>query len=110
MKNEFIIEKIILYMEEIFDFSAETTTFETFQADRKTIASCTMNLLQIGELTNKLDDDYIKQHLDIPWRKIVAVRNRLAHDYEGINLEVVWEIISEGLPELLQMLKGVINE
>ena len=40
----------------------------------------------MGELTNKLDNEYLNKHSDIPWFKIKGLRNRIVHDYEGINL------------------------
>lgn len=40
----------------------------------------------------------------IPWREVYGLRNRIVHDYEGVNLKLVWEIISDDLPELKQML------
>ena len=40
----------------------------------------------------------------IPWREVYGLRNRIVHDYEGVNLKLVWEIILDDLPELKQML------
>jgi uncharacterized protein with HEPN domain len=108
MRNELAVQKIIAYAEEIASFSAITPTFGEFESDRKTIAACAMNLLQIGELANKLDDSYVRKHDDIPWRKIISVRNRIAHDYEGINFDVVWEIVKGDLPILVEQLKQLL--
>jgi uncharacterized protein with HEPN domain len=108
MRNELIVQKIIGNAEEIFGFSATTLTFEEFESDKKTVAACAMNLLQIGELANKLDDTYMREHKDIPWRKIISVRNRIAHDYEGIDFGIVWEIVKDDLPVLLESLKRLL--
>ena len=48
-----------------------------------------------------------KNHNTIPWREVYGLRNRIVHDYEGVNLKLVWEIISDDLPELKQMLMEI---
>ena len=46
----------------------------------------------------------MRSHNMIPWREVYGLRNRIVHDYEGVNLKSIWEIISDDLPELKQML------
>ncbi|HAQ40059.1 MAG TPA: hypothetical protein DCM73_03975 [Clostridiales bacterium] len=53
------------------------------------------NLSQIGELTNKLDKEYITEYPNIPWFKMKSLRNCIVHDYEGENLKLIWEIIDK---------------
>ena len=62
---------------------------------------------QLGEVANRIDEEYEESHSDIPWRQIYGLRNRIIHDYEGINLNLIWEIIQEDLPELLEKLKKI---
>ncbi len=50
---------------------------------------------QIGELTNKLDKEYITEYPNIPWFKMKSLRNCIVHDYEGENLKLIWEIIDK---------------
>ncbi len=64
------------------------------------VEACVFNLSQMGELANKLDDDYRRKHKQIVWNQIYGLRNRIVHDYEGVNLKLVWEIIEFDLPEL----------
>jgi uncharacterized protein with HEPN domain len=108
MKNEIIIRKIIGYAEEISCFIANAPTFAEFENDKKTIAACAMNLLQIGELANRLDTGYMEEHAAIPWRKIISVRHRIAHDYEGIDFDIVWEIVRDDLSALAEQLKRLL--
>jgi len=66
------------------------------------------NLIQIGELTRNLDKQFIEAHNDIAWNQIRGLRNRIVHDYEGINLLLIWDIINfdkGGLTELIGKLK-----
>lgn len=54
----------------------------------------------MGELVNRLDDDFLEKNATIPWHQIRGLRNRIVHDYEGVNLKLVWEILENDLPEL----------
>lgn len=68
---------------------------------------CVFNLSQLGELATKIDADFMEDHNEIPWKQMRGLRNKIVHDYEGVNLFLVWEIISEDLPELKEMLENI---
>lgn len=54
----------------------------------------------IGEAVKQLPKDIVKQYPDVPWQKIAGLRNRLSHEYFGIILERVWNVIKKDLPKL----------
>ena len=64
------------------------------------VEACVFNLSQIGELVKNVDDEYKKEQLGIPWHQLYGLRNRIVHDYEGVNLKLVWEIIEADLTDL----------
>ena len=66
-----------------------------------------VNLSQMGELVRKLDDQFIKEHTSIPWNQIRGLRNRIVHDYEGVNLILIWDVIKIDLPELKKQLLDI---
>ena len=70
--------------------------------------ACVFNLSQIGELVRYLDRDFIEQHSDVPWAQMRGLRNRIIHDYEGVNLMLVWEIIKYDIPTLIVKLKEIL--
>ena len=109
MKNKLIVNKLISYSEKILQYCLGTS-YDTFSEDTKLVEACVFNLSQMGELANRLDADFTKQHAEIPWHYLYALRNRIVHDYEGVNLRLVWEIISEDLPPLLENLKAILRE
>jgi len=81
-----------------------------FLADRRTQQAVIMSLVIIGEVATKIMDrypDFADQHPTIPWRNIRGMRNRIAHGYFDINLEVVWDTVQKALPELLLQLNQV---
>ncbi len=59
----------------------------------------------IGEAARKLSDDAKGRYPEIPWHRVTGMRNRLVHDYKGIDLNEVWETIQIDIPELLRQLK-----
>jgi uncharacterized protein with HEPN domain len=92
MKNQKIIEKIITCIDTILKYT-DKVDYEEFRQNTMMVEACVFNLSQIGELVNRLDKDYLEKHQEIPWFKIRGLRNRIIHDYEGINLRLIWEII-----------------
>ena len=83
--------------------------YEYFSKDAKTMAACVLNLSQIGELAGRLDDNFIEANNQIPWRKMKGLRNRIVHDYEGIKLNIVWDVLVDFLPELIEKISGLIS-
>ena len=71
------------------------------------IEACVFNLSQIGELTTRLGDKFKKDNPQMAWAQIYGLRNRIVHDYEGVNLNLIWEIISDDIPELQQELIAI---
>lgn len=80
---------------------------EDFLADKRTQQAVVMSLSVIGEAATKVMDtypDYAQQHAQVPWRAMRGMRNRIAHGYFAINLDVVWDTVQSALPELLVQL------
>jgi uncharacterized protein with HEPN domain len=82
----------------------------TSLADKRTQQAVIMSLIIIGEAATKVMDGYAEftqAHAEVPWRSMRNMRNRMAHGYFDINLDVVWETVQEWLPELLKQLPAV---
>lgn len=78
-------------------------SFKDFQTDRDFQHSISFCILQIGELVGGLSESYRNATQNcVQWHQIKAMRNIVAHDYGGINLEIVWEVATENIPELSQ--------
>jgi uncharacterized protein with HEPN domain len=54
----------------------------------------------IGEAANQLSSSFLRNHTEVPWRSVIAMRNVLVHQYFGIDLNEVWDTVSTDLPEL----------
>lgn len=73
---------------------------ELFQQDSIYRNAAAMCILQIGELTGNLSEEFKSDHDDIPWRQIKALRNIVAHRYGTIDPDTTWEIMTEDIPKL----------
>lgn len=90
-KDKLILQKILNYIYEIQEF-IKGYSHDEFNNDKKTINACVFNLSQIGELAGKVSEEIIKLNSNIEWRGLKGLRNRIVHDYEGVNLNMVWRI------------------
>jgi len=73
---------------------------DDFKWDRKTIDAVVRNLEIIGEASKD-------RHPEIDWTGILGLRNRIAHEYFGLNLSIIWEIIKKELPKLKVQIKQI---
>jgi len=83
---------------------------QDFLADKRTQQAVIMSLVIIGEVaTNVMDAhaDFVRAHPEVPWRAMRGMRNRIAHGYFAINLDVVWDTVQTALPQLLEQLSAV---
>lgn len=106
MKNDIIIKKIVGYIDKIQGY-CEGKGYDGFVADTVLVEACVFNLSQIGELVRHFDKEFVETHDDIPWSQIKGLRNRIVHDYEGVNLRLVWEIIDGDIQELKEQLLAI---
>jgi uncharacterized protein with HEPN domain len=73
-------------------------SYDIFSNDRKTVDAVVRNLEIIGEASNRLPDDFKDKHTQIEWYKVVGLRHRIVHEYFGIDLKIVWQILQKDLP------------
>ncbi len=104
MKNEIVVSKMLTYIDKILRYCSGME-YEDFKANEIILEACVFNISQLGEIANKVDTEFEKAHPEVPWRQIYGLRNRIVHDYEGVNLKLVWEIIRTDLPEVMELLK-----
>jgi uncharacterized protein with HEPN domain len=80
---------------------------DDFLEDKRTQQAVIMSLIIIGEAATKVMDAYAEfaqAHPEVPWRNMRGMRNRIAHGYFKVNLDVVWDTVQTALPELLKQL------
>jgi uncharacterized protein with HEPN domain len=101
-----LIEDIIDSAQKIIEYT-HNLSFEAFTNDSKTIDAVIRNFEIIGEAANRLPEDFKKIHSNIDWHRIRGFRNRIVHDYFGIDYSIVWEIKELFLSNLITSLKSL---
>ena len=101
------IIKMIQYISKVKKYTNDLD-YDTFKNDEKTIDATVFSISQIGELVKLLEESTIEKYNGIDWRMIKGLRNRIIHDYEGINLKIVWAIIQHDLSELESQLNEIL--
>ena len=101
--------KIITHIEHTMEYCTDQD-FDSFMANRMLQEACVFNILQIGELAkNGLDETFTEEHPNIPWRQMYGLRNRIAHDYEGVRMKIVWETITQDFVLLKSELQEIMK-
>ena len=103
--NVLLIHDMIESVQKLMTYTRDMS-FDQFKSDSKTVDAVIRNFEVIGEAANRLTENYKNNNPEIEWSHLRGFRNRIVHEYFGIDLEIVWHIIEENLPELLTVLKN----
>jgi hypothetical protein len=102
---------INLYIEDIKDSIAKIEkytnglTADEFAADQKTIDAVVRNLSIIGEAVNNIPKDIKEQYAEMPWGAVIGMRNKIIHEYFGVDEDILWKTIKEDLPAFRGQIK-----
>ena len=102
-----LVEDILESCHKIMDYTKDVS-FENFTADSKTIDAVIRNFEIIGEAANRSPEELKDLHQDIDWFRIRGFRNRIVHDYFGIDYSIVWQIKETYLPQLIKNLEEIV--
>lgn len=105
-----------LYLDDILDAVHQIRTYladldeEAFTKDRKTQDAVVRNLEIIGEATGNLPEQLQRKFPETEWRKIKGLRNILIHEYFGVNLPIIWDVVQNKLGPLEQVCRRLLEE
>jgi uncharacterized protein with HEPN domain len=88
---------------------AKGFTFERFERDDKTVYAVVRALEIIGEAAKKIPDEIRSQYPSVNWKKMAGMRDRIVHEYFGVNLKIVWETIQVDIPSLKSQMDDVVR-
>jgi uncharacterized protein with HEPN domain len=106
--------KAVLYVQDLLqacqDISEFTGSMESaleLVNDRRTFLAVVRSLEIIGEAARQLPKAFKDDHLEIPWREIAGLRNVIAHEYFGLDADILWDVIRSQIPALFDQLKRI---
>lgn len=104
------------YIQDILDSIDEIYVFiggmsrEEFLNDSKTVKAVLRNLEIVGEAAKKTPPPLRDKYPDIPWKKMAGLRDKLIHEYFGVDLEIIWQLIKEELPGILHPVQEMLRD
>ncbi len=104
------LKRIVAHIENILDYVKSIESLEDFTHNQLVVDAVVFNLAQIGEISKHRISLILKDtQVDVPWHEMYGFRNRIIHDYDQINMNIVYDTIKEDLPLLLEQLRKLIS-
>jgi uncharacterized protein with HEPN domain len=111
MKREIgdYVQDIVEAMDKAMNF-VEGMSFDEFTQDDKTVFAVVRTLEIIGEAIKNIPDEIRKDYPEIPWKGMAGMRDKVIHEYFGVNLKLVWKTIKERVPEIKPLFEMILRD
>lgn len=100
------VNDLVEACEDILSFT-KGMTYSDFAGDRKTVNAVIRSLEVIGEATKNLPISFRGKYPDIPWKQMAGMRDKLIHEYFGIDKQMVWQVVEKHIPHILPLVKQI---
>ena len=107
-KNTIIIQKMRKYCDDAVKYSVGLA-YEEFTQNELYLTFSVFALSQLGELATKADSSLCERFPQIPWQAMRGIRNRIVHNYDGVQFHILWAVLTENIPELQKQLKDALE-
>ena len=104
MRDKEYIERIIKYGNKITKYMSNVNSFNVFSENDEKVDAVILNLEQIGETAKKLSKIVKEDYKEVNWTNIIGLRNMISHEYEGISLEIIYNIATKSVRDLVNKL------
>lgn len=105
-----------LFLKDIYECSVRVLEYtsamtrEGFFEDRKTLDAVMRNLAIIGEAAKKIPADVRRKYPEVAWKKMAGLRDIVVHDYFGVDEDIIWDVVSNRIPELMRNIESLLRE
>jgi uncharacterized protein with HEPN domain len=103
------LHDILDSVDEIGDF-IKGMSLDEFAGDKKTINAVLRSIEVMGEASRKIPEEIRLRYPQVPWRKMTGMRDKLIHEYHGVDIETVWQTLGEDIPPLKEKIQEVIDK
>jgi uncharacterized protein with HEPN domain len=103
------LQDILDSIDEIRDFT-EGMSFEDFATDKKTINAVLRSIEVMGEASRRIPEEIRSRYEQVPWRKMTGMRDKLIHEYHGVDIDTVWQTLREDIPPLKDKIQEIIDK
>ena len=110
VKVQSILEHMLDDATDAMKFAKEVGSLNAFSSNKLYRKAIIMSILNIGELTKNLPQEFKALNNKIPWRKISGMRDIAAHGYHEMDDDIIWDVVTYSIPELYQFLKEKLSE
>jgi len=110
MKSNSVFLRHILSELAFLEKETHGLEFQAFMGDERLTRACARSLEVIGEAVKNLDAEFTKAHPAIEWKKLAGLRDKIIHQYFGVNWDIVWDVIQTKLPGLKAKLETLLRQ
>ncbi|RKZ33910.1 DUF86 domain-containing protein [bacterium] len=103
------LNDILEMIEDVWNFT-NNMSYEDLESDKKTLYAVIRCLEVLGEAVKKIPKDIREEYPEISWQEIAGIRDKLIHEYFGVDIEIVWDTIHEDLYPLKAAIIKIIND
>ena len=103
------LHDIMNSVNDIEDF-VEGMAFEQFEKDRKTLNAVVRSIEIIGEAAKNVPASVREKYGELPWKKMIGMRNKVIHGYFGVNVKTLWNTVKDDLPPLKQLVQRMLKD
>jgi uncharacterized protein with HEPN domain len=95
---------------ERIDHYIEGFNFKQFEQDHKTVDAVIRNFEVIGEAAKNLPKELKSKYPEVPWAEMYLLRNKISHEYFGVDYEIIWDVAVNYLPENKKQIEAILKE
>lgn len=107
--NKHYFEDILEYAKTSLEFIKDLT-YEGFIQDKKAVFATIRALEVIGESSNRISNEIKEKYPNLPWIEMRGLRNRIIHNYDDIDYTIVWNVLKNEIPKLINQIELMIDE